>query len=119
MDVAARSIEAMKKIAQLRQQLEEESDEEEEVRRGGEREEKGVRRERREGSKERERDRQGGRERAGQQKEKALCDRTNMVVQLLWLSGRALAAQTRGVLGSTPSDSQPFHCPLFSPHNFL
>ena len=35
MDVAARSIEAMKKIAQLRKQVEEESDEEEEVRRGG------------------------------------------------------------------------------------
>ena len=38
MDLAARSIEAMKKIAQLRQQVEEESDEEEEVRRERERE---------------------------------------------------------------------------------
>ena len=43
MDVAARSIEAMKKIAQLRQQVEEESDEEEEVRRerGRERKKRG------------------------------------------------------------------------------
>lgn len=43
MDVAARSIEAMKKIAQLRHQVEEESDEEEEVRRerGRERKKRG------------------------------------------------------------------------------
>ena len=27
----------------------------------------------------------------------------------LWLSGRALAAQARGVLGSTPGDCRPFH----------
>ena len=40
-----------------------------------------------------------------------------VVVQLLWLSGRALAAQARGVLGSTPSDCRLFHFPLFSPHN--
>ena len=32
-----------------------------------------------------------------------------MVVRLLWLSGRALAAQARGVLGSTPGD-----CWIFS-----
>ena len=36
-----------------------------------------------------------------------------VVVQLLWLSGRALAVQARGVLGSTPGDCQPFHFPLF------
>ena len=36
-----------------------------------------------------------------------------------WLCGRALAAQARGVLGSTLSDCQPFHSPLFSPHNIL
>ena len=36
-----------------------------------------------------------------------------------WLSGRALAAQARGVLGSTLSDCWPFHSPLFSPHNIL
>ena len=40
-----------------------------------------------------------------------------MVVRLSWLSGRALAAQARGVLGSTPGDFQLFHFPLFSPHN--
>ena len=39
-----------------------------------------------------------------------------------WLSGccgtsRALRAQARGVLGSTPGDCWPFHFPLFSPHN--
>ena len=28
-----------------------------------------------------------------------------------------LAAQARGVLGSTPDDCQLFHFPLFSPHN--
>ena len=66
MDLAARSIEAMKKIAQLRQQVEEESDEEEEV-------------------------------------------RISVVVWLLCLSGRALAVQARGVLGSTPGDCWPFH----------
>ena len=32
-----------------------------------------------------------------------------VVVRLLWLSGRALAAQARGILGSTPGD-----CRLFS-----
>ena len=37
-----------------------------------------------------------------------------MVVRLSWLSGRALAAQARGVLGLTPGDCQPFH---FPPHN--
>ena len=36
---------------------------------------------------------------------------------LLWLSGRALAAQARGVLGSTPGDCRLFPFPLFSPHN--
>ena len=41
-----------------------------------------------------------------------------MVVQLSWLSSRALAAQARGVLGSTPGGCQPlFHFPLFAPHN--
>ena len=35
-----------------------------------------------------------------------------VVIRLLWLSGRALAAQARGVLGSTPSDCRPFHFPL-------
>ena len=32
-------------------------------------------------------------------------------------SGRALAAQARGVLGSTPGNCRLFHFPLFSPHN--
>ena len=40
-----------------------------------------------------------------------------MVVRLSQLSGRALAAQARGVLGSTTGGCQPFHFPLFSPHN--
>ena len=40
-----------------------------------------------------------------------------MVVRLSWLSGRALVAQVRGVLGSTTGGCQPFHFPLFSPHN--
>ena len=40
-----------------------------------------------------------------------------VVVRLSWLSGRALAAQARGVLGSTPSDCRLFHFSLFSPHN--
>ena len=40
-----------------------------------------------------------------------------MVVRLSLLSGRALAAQARGVLGLTPGGCQPFHFPLFSPHN--
>ena len=44
------------------------------------------------------------------------CDRGLVVVQLLWLSGRALAAQAKGVLGSTPGDCRLFHFPLFSPH---
>ena len=38
-----------------------------------------------------------------------------VVVRLSWLIGRALAAQVRGVLGSTPGDCQLFHFPLFSP----
>ena len=42
-----------------------------------------------------------------------------VVVRLLWLSGRALAAQARGVLGSLPGDCCPFHFPLFSPHDIL
>ena len=33
------------------------------------------------------------------------------------LSGRALVAQARGVLGSTPVDCWPFHFPLFLPHD--
>ena len=37
--------------------------------------------------------------------------------QLSWLNGRALAAQARGVLGSTPGDCWPFYFPLFWPHN--
>ena len=41
-----------------------------------------------------------------------------VVVWLSWLSGRALAAQARGVLGSTPGDCRPFHFPLFSPITF-
>ena len=41
-----------------------------------------------------------------------------VVIWLLWLSGRALAPQVRGVLGSTPGGCQPFHFPQFSPHNF-
>ena len=40
-----------------------------------------------------------------------------VVVQLSLLSGRTLAAQARGVLGLTPGGCQPFHFPLFSPHN--
>ena len=40
-----------------------------------------------------------------------------VVVLLLWLSGRALVAQARGVLGSTTGGCQPFYFPLFSPHN--
>ena len=32
-----------------------------------------------------------------------------MVVWLSWLSGRALAAQARGILDSTPGDCWPFH----------
>ena len=40
-----------------------------------------------------------------------------VVVQLLWLSGRKLAAQARGVLGLTPSGCRPFHFRLFLPHN--
>ena len=40
-----------------------------------------------------------------------------MVVRLLWLSGRALAAQARGVLSLTPGDCRPFHFPIFLPHN--
>ena len=40
-----------------------------------------------------------------------------VVVWLSLLSGWALATQARGVLGSTPGGCQPFHFPLFSPHN--
>ena len=40
-----------------------------------------------------------------------------MVVWLLWLSGRALVAQARSVLGSTPGGCWLFHLSLFSPHN--
>ena len=40
-----------------------------------------------------------------------------LFVQLLWLSGRALVAQARGVLGSTPSSYWPFHFLLFLPPN--
>ena len=40
-----------------------------------------------------------------------------VVVWLSWLSGRALLAQARGVLGLTLSDRWLFHFPLFSPHN--
>ena len=40
-----------------------------------------------------------------------------VVFRLLWLSARALAAQARGVLGSTPSNCRLFHFPLFLPHN--
>ena len=36
---------------------------------------------------------------------------------VVWLSARALAAQARGALGSTPGDCQLFHFTLFSPHN--
>ena len=39
-----------------------------------------------------------------------------LVVQLLWLSGRTLAAQARGVLGLTPSSYQSFHLLIFLPH---
>ena len=38
-----------------------------------------------------------------------------VVVWLLWLSGRALVVQARGVLGSTPCNCCPFHFPLFLP----
>ena len=41
-----------------------------------------------------------------------------VVVRLLWLSGRVLAAQASVVLGLTPGDCGPFHFPLFLPHNF-
>ena len=40
-----------------------------------------------------------------------------VVVWLSLLSGWALATQARGVLGLTPGGCQPFHFPLFSPHN--
>ena len=39
-----------------------------------------------------------------------------VVVQLPYLGGRASAAQGRGVLGSTPGSSWPFHFPLFLPN---
>ena len=37
-----------------------------------------------------------------------------LVVRLLWLSGRALAAQARGVLGSTPSSCWPLYFRLIT-----
>ena len=40
-----------------------------------------------------------------------------MIVWLSWLSGRALVAQPRGVLGSTPGDQWPFPFPLLLPHD--
>ena len=40
-----------------------------------------------------------------------------VIVRLPYFSGRALAAQARGVLGLTPGDCQPFHFPPFLPHN--
>ena len=40
-----------------------------------------------------------------------------VVVRLLWLSGRALVAQARGVVGLTHGDGQPFLFPLLSLHN--
>ena len=40
-----------------------------------------------------------------------------VVVQLSWLSARALVAQARDVLGSTPGGCWPIHFPLFAPHN--
>ena len=40
-----------------------------------------------------------------------------VVVRLSWLSVRGLAAQARGVLGSTPGDCGPFHFPQFLLHN--
>ena len=38
-------------------------------------------------------------------------------VWLSWLNGRALAAQARGILGSTPGKCWLFHFPLFSPQS--
>ena len=38
-----------------------------------------------------------------------------MVIRLSWLSGRALAAQARGVLGSTPATASLFTFPYFCP----
>ena len=38
-------------------------------------------------------------------------------IRLLWLSGRALVAQARSVLGLTAGHCWPFHFPLFLPHN--
>ena len=46
----------------------------------------------------------------------SLCQ-CGVVIWLSWLSGRALAVQVRGVLGSTPDGCHPFHFPLSSPHN--
>ena len=40
-----------------------------------------------------------------------------VVIRLLWLSGRALAAQVRGVLGSTPGGCQPFHFASYNTYN--
>ena len=50
-------------------------------------------------------------ERGHVNKRKTLSDRISVVVRLLWLSGRALAVQARGVLGLTPGDHWPFHFP--------
>ena len=36
-----------------------------------------------------------------------------VVIRLLWPSGRALAAQARGVMGLTPGGCRPFHFPLY------
>ena len=38
----------------------------------------------------------------------------SVVVRLSWLSGRALAAQARGLLGSISRNCQPFHLPLLT-----
>ena len=42
-----------------------------------------------------------------------------MHARLSWLSGRALAAQARGLLGLIPGNCWLFHFPLFLPHNIL
>jgi len=45
------------------------------------------------------------------------CEDWWLHVRLSWLGGRALPVQARDVLDFTPGDCQPFHFPLFSPHN--
>ena len=40
-----------------------------------------------------------------------------VVVRFSWLSGRALVAKARGVLGSTSSSCWPFHFLLYLPHD--